>query len=64
MSAWWVRHFGSRRLQRDFDAQWGELARYNSEVARGILHTPEHRERMALQQAAFDARGSYPVNTT
>ncbi len=32
-----------------------KLARYNAEVARGIVHTPEWDERMAKYQAEFDA---------
>jgi len=31
-----------------------DLARYNAEVARGLVHTPEWAERMAAQQATFD----------
>jgi hypothetical protein len=34
--------------------RWHELAKYNSEVARGIAHTDEWREKMARQQAEFD----------
>lgn len=29
------------------------LAIYNAEVSRGIVHTPEYRERMALLQLEF-----------
>ena len=32
-----------------------ELAAYNAEVARGLVHTPEWDERMAALQARFDA---------
>lgn len=31
-----------------------DLGRYNSEVGRGIVHTPEWRERMAAAQAEFN----------
>jgi hypothetical protein len=37
--------------ERDIDA----LGQYNAEVARGIAHTPEWRERMAELQTRFDA---------
>lgn len=33
------------------------LGRYNAEVARGILHTPEHVARMADMQRRFDVWG-------
>ena len=32
------------------------LAEYNAERARGIVHTPEWDERMAVLQERFDAR--------
>ena len=32
------------------------LAQYNAERARGIVHTPEWTERMAVLQARFDER--------
>ncbi|MGE5829739.1 MAG: hypothetical protein ACM30G_15465 [Micromonosporaceae bacterium] len=35
---------------RDFH----HLAVYNAEVARGLIHTPEWDERMAVAQAEFD----------
>lgn len=35
---------------RDLD----ELARYNSEKARGLVHTPEWDARMAEEQARFN----------
>lgn len=31
-----------------------DLGRYNAEVARGIIHTPQHVERMAELQRRFD----------
>jgi hypothetical protein len=34
--------------------RWNDLARYNSEVARGIVHTPEWKAKMADQQRQFD----------
>ena len=35
--------------------RWDDLARFNSERARGIMHTLEWSEKMAQQQAVFDA---------
>jgi hypothetical protein len=34
--------------------QFNDLATYNSERARGIVHTPEWVEKMAEQQRLFD----------
>lgn len=33
------------------------LGRYNSEVARGIAHTPEWKDKMRELQDIYDARG-------
>jgi hypothetical protein len=33
---------------------WAHLETYNQERARGIVHTPEWRERMAREQERFD----------
>jgi len=45
-------------------SQWNELATYNAEVARGIVHTPEWQHRMAELQADFDsARYSVGIDT-
>ena len=35
--------------------RWGTLAQYNSERARGILHTTEWQNQMAREQELFDA---------
>ncbi len=35
--------------------QWHALATYNSERARGLVHTAEWEAQMAAQQVAFDA---------
>ena len=35
---------------------WHDLARYNSERARGVVHEPWFVERMAAQQWYFDHR--------
>ena len=37
------------------DDRYADLARYNAERARGIVHSPEWRRRMERQQADFDA---------
>ena len=34
--------------------EFNDLARYNAEVARGIVHTPEWREKMAEEQRRFN----------
>lgn len=33
---------------------WAELARYNGECSRGIVHTKEWDARMAIEQANFN----------
>jgi len=35
--------------------EYTDLANYNSEVARGIVHTPEWKARMAVEQERFNA---------
>jgi hypothetical protein len=35
--------------------RWSRLAAYNSEVSRGIVHTPEYDAKMAEEQRQFDA---------
>lgn len=35
--------------------RWKVLATYNAEVARGIMHTPEWKNKMHQEQLAFDA---------
>jgi hypothetical protein len=51
-----------RERERMWDDQWGDLATYNSEVSRGIVHTAEYDARMAEKQAAFVEyqRSQYP----
>lgn len=47
----------------DLDStRWDELAQYNSERARGIVHTPEWQLRMVEVQQEFDLmmRREYP----
>lgn len=43
-----------KRREREFDRQWGDLATYNSEVARGIVHTAEYDALMAVKQRRYD----------
>lgn len=52
---WWVRRFGSRSLGMLFDAEWGDLARYNADRHRGVQFDPDYVEGMAARQAAFNA---------
>jgi hypothetical protein len=35
--------------------RWDDLATYNAEVARGIMHTPEWKTKMAEEQELFNA---------
>lgn len=42
------------RLEASDGYRWEALARYNAEVARGLVHTPEWDWAMAVDQAAFD----------
>ena len=35
--------------------RWAQLALYNAEVSRGLVHTDEWKAAMAVQQAEFDA---------
>lgn len=45
-----------RKLKILYDPyEWNQLATYNAEVARGIVHTPEWVEKMRLEQERFDA---------
>lgn len=34
-------------------AQWNQLATYNAERARGLVHTPEWREKMVEEQERY-----------
>lgn len=34
--------------------RWDALATYNAEVARGLVHTPEWKAKMAEEQKLFD----------
>jgi hypothetical protein len=48
--------------RREPDNRWWRLATYNAEVARGILHTEEWKERMRREQDIFDAEQRRTVN--
>lgn len=39
-----------------WEQRFNELATYNSEVSRGLCHTPEWKERMAKMQADYHAK--------
>lgn len=39
--------------------RWHDLSRFNAERARGVVHTVEWRELMAVQQAEFDREQDY-----
>jgi hypothetical protein len=44
------------RREREFNRKgYGLLATYNSEVARGLIHTEDWKNRMAVIQARFNA---------
>lgn len=43
-------------MRRHEPYEFSELATHNGEVARGIVHTPEWKARMAADKALFDAR--------
>jgi hypothetical protein len=52
--------FGRKRESRidqemEWNAKWGDLARYNTERSKGIVHTPEYDAEMAANQEAFNA---------
>jgi hypothetical protein len=44
----------SRRRREREPFEFMELATYNSEVARGLLHTPEWKAKMAAEQERFN----------
>lgn len=50
----WRRRRQLRENLRAFQLHWGELADYNAEVSRGVVHTPEYQARMAQRQAAWN----------
>jgi hypothetical protein len=41
------------------DRRWDNLARYNGEVARGLVHTEEWRAKMVADQEEFDREQRY-----
>jgi len=42
------------RRQYPYEDPYWDLATYNAEVHRGIVHTPEYDARMAVQQRRFN----------
>jgi len=42
-----------RDRELEFNLKWGDLATYNSEKSRGIVHTPEWVEKMRLKQEEY-----------
>lgn len=55
-----ISRFLKRREEAWHDAwlnehRWDALARYNAEIARGILHTARYQVLMAEEQRKFDA---------
>lgn len=40
------------------DTDWFDLATYNSEAARGLVHTDEWKARMELEQRRFDFKSA------
>lgn len=42
-----------REMAERFDDRWGDLARYNTEVHNGLMHTPAMVEAMAVKQAQY-----------
>lgn len=41
------------KKQDEFNRRWGDLATYNAEKGRGIMHTPEWIERMIIKQEQY-----------
>ena len=39
-----------------WEQRFNALATYNSEVSRGLVHTPEYVRRMAVMQADYNAK--------
>lgn len=56
LRCWKHRLVGHRRQSSFWETRFDELAIFNSEADRGILHTPEKRERMEKLQAAYNAK--------
>jgi hypothetical protein len=44
----------SRRMERRFNEKWGDLAQYNAERTRGIMHTASWHVRMAAKQREYN----------
>lgn len=39
-----------------WEPRFDKLARYNTEVAHGLMHTPAHKARMKTMQSEYDAK--------
>lgn len=39
--------------EEEFNRRWGDLAIYNAEKGRGIVHTPEYVEKMREKQEQY-----------
>jgi hypothetical protein len=48
-------------MRRRDESKWEDLATYNSEKARGIVHTPERDAAMAAEQERFNAEQAEAV---
>jgi hypothetical protein len=44
----------ARAVGPEWRPEWNALARFNSQRADGVVHTPEHVERMAELQRSYD----------
>ncbi len=53
-----------RKKPQEWARYYDELAVFNSEVARGIVHTNEWRERMATKQSFWDLEHHGPYSST
>jgi hypothetical protein len=42
-------------MELEFNIRWGDLATYNSEKARGVVHTSEWVEQMRVKQERYNA---------
>ena len=45
-----------RKRELDFRFEWGALANYNAEKARGLVHSAQWRSKMAEKQAEWNAK--------
>lgn len=57
---WWEHRHDKFWEGWDYSHRWNQLATYNSEVARGIMHTQDWDKFMAEEQRLFDEEQSGP----